>query len=178
MTRLEDFWEDLFQEPIDEVSKMVMEGVYQYVDQDEQLAILAAIPTYMLGKVLLRDPASPFQIAAKLGQSMKELEAALTRMNVNSVGMQKRLEGLNENLFKVHILVEMAARLANDLKRQNARKQPVPILKLDADHRNQSWSYALDPEAMRQIGKMVVGACIVSSLFSAAVTATLLIWIL
>ena len=93
-----------------------MEGVFDYLDEDEPMAILAAIPTYVLAKVLLRDPASPFRIASRLGQSMNELEAALTRMNTNSVGMQERLSGLNENLFRVQVMLDKAAGLSLEMQ--------------------------------------------------------------
>lgn len=165
MKRLEDFWYDLFGEDIDPFSKRVMEGVYEYVDPDEPLVILAAIPTFILVKVLLKDPASPFQIASKLGRAMRDLEAALTRMNANSIGAQERFENLNQRLFEAQSLVDTAGSLVGDLRRLRA-----PALIIERDSFDRSIGHAFNAESIKALRRLVYGACGICCVATAILT--------
>jgi hypothetical protein len=77
MTTLDDLWRELFGEPISAFERRIMTGVSDYVEERSAVLVLAAILVYILTKVLLRDAGSPFVIARKLGDTMRDLEQGL-----------------------------------------------------------------------------------------------------
>lgn len=77
MIALDDLWQRLFDQPITTFERRIMTGVVDYIGERSPVLVLAAILVYILTFVLLRDPASPFVISRKLGDTMRDLERRL-----------------------------------------------------------------------------------------------------
>ena len=77
MTTIDDLWRRLGDEPISAFERRIMTGVAEHVEERSAVLVLAAILIYILTKVLLRDAGSPFVIARKLGDTMRDLEQRL-----------------------------------------------------------------------------------------------------
>lgn len=168
MTRVEDFWIELFGEPIDPESHNIMKGVFAFVDDDEPMAILAAIPTYVLVRYMLRDERGPFQISARLKRSIENLEEVLKRLEGASVAAEERFNGLNEKLKIVENLLYEARCFSADTRRH------PPVLKVEPHPAEMSWGYALAPSAMKQFRRQMYGASAACCLATAVITAVLL----